>query len=93
MNVAVYFDRAKLINFDSSLIEFVELEDRLFRDKAFSIRFSFLISLLKGVSDGYNTFMKHILGHPVLYILFKYRDLSSFFLSNISNFCKYFILS
>ena len=94
MNVAVYFDRAKLINFDSSLIEFVELEDRLFRDKAFSIRFSFLISLLQGVTDDYNTFMKHILGHPVLYILFKYRDLSSFFfLSNISNFCRYFILS
>lgn len=83
MNVAVYFDRAKLINFDSSLIEFVELEDRLFRDKSFSIRYSFLISLLQGVYDDYNTLFSHILDHPVLYILIKYRDLSSSFFFQI----------
>ena len=36
-NVVVYFDKTKLINHDSSMTAFVEIEDRLFRDKAFSI--------------------------------------------------------
>jgi len=36
-NVVVYFDKTKLINHDSSMTAFVEVEDRLFRDKAFSI--------------------------------------------------------
>ena len=38
LHVEVYFDRTKLINFDSPMTHFVELEDRLFRDKSFSIR-------------------------------------------------------
>ena len=36
-NVKVYFDKTKIINHDSSLKTFVEVEERLFRDKAFSI--------------------------------------------------------
>jgi len=36
-NVVVYFDKTKLINHDSSMTAFVDVEDRLFRDKAFSI--------------------------------------------------------
>jgi hypothetical protein len=38
LNVVVYFDKTKLINEDSSMMHFVEVEDRLFRDKSFSIR-------------------------------------------------------
>ena len=37
LNVVVYFDKTKLINYDSSMKLFVELEEKLFRDKAFSI--------------------------------------------------------
>ena len=33
LNVVVYFDRTKLINHDSSMKLFVEVEDKLFRDK------------------------------------------------------------
>ena len=33
-NVKIYFDRTKLINHDSSMKQFVEYEDKLFRDKA-----------------------------------------------------------
>lgn len=38
MNIQVYFDKTKLINYDSTMTDFVRLEDRLFRDKAFTIR-------------------------------------------------------
>ena len=37
LNVVVYFDKTKLINYDSSMKLFVEVEEKLFRDKAFSI--------------------------------------------------------
>ena len=37
LNVVVYFDRTKLINHDSSMKTFVEVENKLFRDKAYSI--------------------------------------------------------
>ena len=37
LNVVVYFDQTKLINHDSSMKLFVEVEEKLFRDKAFSI--------------------------------------------------------
>ena len=37
INVVVYFDRSKLINYDSSMHLFVDIEDKLFRDKAYSI--------------------------------------------------------
>ena len=36
-NVQVLFDKTKLINYDSAMHAFVDVEDRLFRDKAFSI--------------------------------------------------------
>ena len=38
MNVEVFFDRTKLINYDSPMTKFVETENRLFRDKSYSIR-------------------------------------------------------
>ena len=37
LNVVVYFDKTKLISYDSSMKLFVEVEEKLFRDKAFSI--------------------------------------------------------
>ena len=36
-NVVVYFDKTKLIMYDSTMKKFVDVEDRLFRDKSFSI--------------------------------------------------------
>ena len=36
-NVVVYFDKTKLIMYDSVMKKFVDVEDRLFRDKSFSI--------------------------------------------------------
>jgi len=36
-NTKVEFDKTKLINYDSSLKEFVDVEDRLFRDKSYLI--------------------------------------------------------
>ena len=43
LNVVVYFDKTKLINEDSSMKHFVDVEDRLFRDKSFSIRNTFTV--------------------------------------------------
>jgi len=36
-NIVVYFDKTKLIGYDSTMKKFVDVEDRLFRDKSFSI--------------------------------------------------------
>jgi predicted RND superfamily exporter protein len=36
-NVVVFFDKTKLITYDSTMKKFVDVEDRLFRDKSFSI--------------------------------------------------------
>ena len=37
LNIVVYFDRSKLINHDSSMHMFVDLENKLFRDRSYSI--------------------------------------------------------